>query len=126
MRIEHLLEHLEFHDGDPYAQPLFVDQHGRILRFMLKPGQSVTEHNAPHSPVYIVVLQGHGLFKGGNGQEQQFGPNTLLLFDPAENHSVHALNENLVFIAFLQGIPTTRPGKVGGELGREEAQHKKP
>lgn len=24
-----------FHDNDPFAQPLFVDKNGRILRFML-------------------------------------------------------------------------------------------
>ncbi len=123
MRIEHLLEHLEFHDDDPYAQPLFVDVHGRILRFMLKAGQRITAHNVPHSPFYIVVLQGRGIFQGGDGKEQQFGPNTLLIFDPAESHSVRALDEDLVFIGFLHGIPTTRPGKVGGELGRSEEQH---
>lgn len=122
MRIEHLLEHLEFHDADPYAQPLFVDVNGRILRFMLKPGQRITGHNVPHSPFYIVVLQGQGIFAGGDGKEQQFGPNTLLIFDPAEGHSVRALDEDLIFVGFLHGIPTTRPGKVGGELGREEEQ----
>jgi quercetin dioxygenase-like cupin family protein len=122
MRAEQLLEKLEFHDDDPYAQPLFVDQHGRIIRFMLKPGQSITKHNAPHSPFYLVVLQGQGVFSGGDGQEQQFGPNTLLVFDMAEDHSVRALDENLIFVGFLQGVQTARPGRVGGELGREEEQ----
>jgi len=117
-----LLEHLEFHDNDPYSQPLLVDQHVRILRFMLKPGQSIAEHNVPHSPFYIVVLQGQGVFSGHDGKEQQCGPNTLLVFDPAENHALHALDENLVFIGFLQGVPTTRPDKEGGKLGREEKQ----
>jgi len=126
MRIEHLLEQLEFHDDNPYAQPLFVDLQGRILRFMLKPGQSVTKHNAPHSPLYIVVLQGRGIFRDRDGQEQHFGPDTLLVFDAAENHSVHALDENLIFVSFLHGIPTTRPGKVGGELGREEERQTGP
>lgn len=120
MRIEHLLERLEYHDDNPYAQPLFVDAHGRILRFMLKAGQKITEHNSPHSPFYLVVLQGRGIFSGGDGKEQEFGPNTLLIFDPAENHSIHALNEDLVFIGFLQGVPTARAEKIGGELGREE------
>ena len=120
MRIEYLLENLDFHDGTPYAQPLFVDEHGRILRFMLKPGQSISDHNVPHSPFYIVVLQGQGVFRGRDGKEQQCGPNTLLIFDPAESHSLHALDENLVFVSFLHGVPTTRPGSVGGELGREE------
>jgi hypothetical protein len=59
------------------------------------------------------------MFKGSDGQEQQCGPNTLLIFNPAENHSLRALDENLVFIGILHGVPTARPGKVGGELGRE-------
>lgn len=120
MRTEQLLERLEFHDGNPYAQPLFVDAHGRILRFMLKPGQRIDEHNAPNSPFYAVVLQGRGTFSGGDGVEQEVGPNTLLVFDPGENHTVQALDENLVFVGFLAGVPTAKPGKVGGELGRAQ------
>jgi len=122
MRTEQLLERLEFHNDHAYSEPLFVDMHGRILRFTLKPGQSIAEHNAPHSPFYVVVLQGYGIFSGKEGQEQRVGPNTLLIFEPAENHSIRALEENLVFVGFLQGIPTTRPDRVGGELGRTEAQ----
>jgi quercetin dioxygenase-like cupin family protein len=122
MRTQHLLEQLKFHDDHPNSEPLFVDAHGRILRFTLKPGQSIAEHNAPHSPFYVVVLQGHGLFSGSDGKEVQVAPNTLLIFDPAENHTIRALDENLVFVGFLQGIPTTRPDKVGGELGRAEKQ----
>ena len=122
MLVEHLLEHLEFHDKNPFSQPLFVDDNGRILRFMLKPGQSISDHNVPHSPFYIIVLQGQGMFKGQDGKEQQCGPNTLLIFNVAENHALRALDEDLVFIGFLQGVPTARPGKVGGELGREEGQ----
>ncbi len=120
MRIEHLLENLEYHDDNPYAQPIYVDAHGRILRFTLKAGQTITEHNSPHSPFYLIVLQGQGIFSGGDGKEQQFGPNTLLIFDPAENHAIHAPHENLVFVGFLQGVPTARLGKIGGELGRED------
>jgi quercetin dioxygenase-like cupin family protein len=120
MKTEQLLEHLEFHEDNAYAQPLLVDLQGRIIRFMLKAGQSITEHNVPHSPFYVVVLQGWGLFAGADGKEQKCGPNTLLVFDPAENHSVRALDEDLVFIGILHGIPSTRPGKEGGELGREQ------
>ncbi len=120
MRTEKLLEGLQFHDDHAYSEPLFVDINGRILRFTLKPGQTIAEHNAPHSPFYVVVLHGQGIFSGHDGKEQQVGPNTLLIFDPAENHAIRALNENLVFIGFLQGIPTTRPDRVGGELGRSE------
>jgi quercetin dioxygenase-like cupin family protein len=103
MKSVQLLQDLEFHQSNPYAQPLHVDKTGRALRFMLKAGQNVREHNAPQSPVYIVVLSGHGLFAGADGQEQRFGPNALLIFDPGENHSIRAVDEDLVFVAFLHG-----------------------
>ncbi len=105
MNATQLLEKLEFHDKNPYAEPLLVDEMGRILRFTLRPGQSVREHNAPHSPVYLVVLQGHGMFAGGNGPEQEFGPHSLLTFAAGEEHAIRALDEDLVFVAFLHGAP---------------------
>jgi len=103
MKTIHLLQNLEFHDKDPYAQPLHVAKTGRILRFTLKPGQQVVEHSAPDSPVYLVVLQGRGYFTGDDGQEAQFGPNSLLIFEPGEDHAIRAEDEELVFVAFLQG-----------------------
>lgn len=103
-----LLDNLIFHDKNPYAEPLFVDKTGRILRFTLKPGQSVREHVAPHSPVYIVVLKGTGLFSGGDNLEQRCAPGTLLVFDPGETHAIHADGEELVFVAFLHGAPAAQ------------------
>jgi len=100
-----LNDNLVFHERDPYAEPLFVDKTGRILRFALKPGQSVREHMAPHSPVTIVVLKGNGLFSGGDNREQRFGPGTLLVFDAGEIHAVIAEGEELVFVVFLNGAP---------------------
>ena len=119
MKSANLLENLEFHDPHPYAQPLFVDDQGRIIRFMLKAGQSILEHNVPNSPFYVIILEGHGIFKGADEQEFPVEPNMLLVFDPAENHSVFATDEDLIFIGILHGVPTARTGKVGGELGRE-------
>jgi quercetin dioxygenase-like cupin family protein len=104
MKSINLLEKLEFHDKDPLAQPLHVDRNGRALLFTLKPGQSIREHNAPSSPFFVVILQGKGIFAGGDGIEQTIGPNTLLIFDPGENHFIRALDE-LVFVGFLQGVP---------------------
>lgn len=117
MRTINLLEKLEFHDEHPYAQPLYVDQQGRVIRFMLKPRQTIVEHNAPSSPFYAVVLQGRGLFAGADGVEREFGPNDILIFDKGEAHAVRALDESLVFVGFLHGVEGTRPGKVGGLLG---------
>jgi quercetin dioxygenase-like cupin family protein len=100
-----LIENLEFNDKNPNAQPLFVSHDGRILRFALRPGQIVREHQAPHSPVYVVVLKGQGMFAGADGKEQQFGPNALIIFDAGENHSIRALEEDLIFVTFLHGAP---------------------
>jgi quercetin dioxygenase-like cupin family protein len=105
MQITNLMEQLEFHTPHPYAQPLHVAENGRILRFMLKPGQSIREHNAPHSPFYAVVLSGEGVFAGGDGQEQRVGPGTLLIFAAGESHLVQALDSELVFVGFLHGVP---------------------
>lgn len=122
MRTTNLLANLEFHDSMPYAQPLFVAEHGRILRFMLKPGQRIREHEAGHSPFYVVVLQGRGAFAGGDGEEHEFGPGALLVFEPRERHTVRALDEELVFAGFLNGVEGTRPGRVGGELSDRQRQ----
>ncbi len=118
MKTAQLLDDLEFHDEHPYAQPLFVAETGRVLRFLLKPGQSIYEHNVPGSPFFVVVLRGKGLFAGDDGQEQQFGAGSLLIFEPGETHSVRALDEELVFVGFLHSVPGTRPGHVSGEIAR--------
>ena len=118
MKSKQLLEDLEFHDQQPYAQPILVDKYSRILRWMLKPGQQIEEHNVPESPFYVVVLAGRGVFTGADGQEQEFGPNSLLIFDPAEAHTVRALNEELVFVSFMQSVDTMRSDRTGGEISR--------
>ncbi|MCZ2115448.1 MAG: hypothetical protein LC131_16720 [Anaerolineae bacterium] len=119
MRTINLLENLEFHDTHPYAQPLYVDEHGRVIRFMLKPGQVIDTHNAPSSPFYAVVVKGRGIFVDSDGAEYEFGPDTALIFDVAEDHAVRALDEELVFVGFLHGVEGTRPGKVGGLLAEQ-------
>ncbi len=119
MKSKQLLENLEFHNSEPFAQPLLVDQNSRILRWMLKPGQRIAEHKVPDSPFYVIVLKGRGMFAGSDGQEQEYGPNSLLIFDPDELHSVRAMDEVLVFVSFLQAVDSMRPGRTGGEIGRK-------
>ena len=122
MESRSLLSHLEFHDVDPYAKPLLVNQDVRILNWMLKPGQSTSEHAVPDSPFYVVVIQGRGIFSGGNGIEEEHGPATLLLFERGESHLVRALDEDLIFISFMHGAGVMRPDRTGGVIGREAAQ----
>jgi quercetin dioxygenase-like cupin family protein len=73
MQTVQLLADRVFHDKNANAQPLFVDQQGRILRFTLKPEQSIREHNAPHSPFYGVVLKGEGMFAGVMARNNGWG-----------------------------------------------------
>lgn len=119
MKSQQLLEDLVFHDPMPFAQPLLVNQHSRILRWTLKPGQWIEEHRVPDSPFYLVVLSGRGMFAGRDSQEKEFGPDALLMFEPGEPHTVRALDEPLVFVSFLQGVEGMRPDRTGGVTGRE-------
>lgn len=103
-----LLDTLQFNDNRPIAIPLVVGEGGRVLRFTLKPNQRVAKHRAPHSPVHIVVLRGKGMFAGEDGREVLLEPNALVGFDVGEVHSMRALDEELVFVAFLhkvEGVP---------------------
>lgn len=111
-----LLGGLEFDEERPRAEPLLVRGSGRVLRFALKPYQRVSEHCAPHSPVHIVVLKGHGKFAGADGREELLGPDDLAVFGAGERHTVRALDEALVFVAFLHPVPgvpeSKRPPKT--------------
>ncbi len=104
MQVTSLLENLKFGDKDAHAEPVHVDQKGRAILFTLKPGQAIREHNAPSSPFFVIVLRGRGAFAGGDGIEHTCGPNSLLVFDPGENHAIRALEE-LVFVGILHGAP---------------------
>lgn len=117
MKTMPLLEELEFDNKDAHAQPLFVDRNGRVIRFTLKPGQSIKAHTSPSSPFYIVVLNGKGIFATPTGGEQTLGPNSLAIFDAQETHIVRALDEELVFIGFMRGEPSNVSMRTGGKLG---------
>ena len=119
MKTISLMEDWKFNDKNPNAEPLFVAPDGRILRFALRPGQVVREHSAPHSPVYLVVLKGQGLFAGADGKERRFGPPDLIVFDAGESHSIRAENDELVFVTFLREAPG-----VGQFPSRTAKEHK--
>jgi quercetin dioxygenase-like cupin family protein len=119
MKATNLLQGVQFSEKDAHAEPLYVDKLGRAIRLALKPGQTMREHNAPNSPVYIVVLKGQGMFAGGDGKETRCIPNALLIFDPNENHTIRALDEELIFVGFLHGASSNSSEKRGGKLGRK-------
>ena len=110
MKIVQVLEDLQFNNKNEHghAQALYADKNGRALRFTLTPGQSIKQHNASESPVYIIVLQGRGIFTGDDGQEHQAEANSLIIFNAGETHSGRALDEDLVFVSILHGSPRWR------------------
>ena len=115
-----LLEQLEFHEDEGFAQPLLVTRNQRILRWMLRPGQTIGTHSTPGTPFNAVVLAGEGLFAGADGLEHRVGPGSLVVFDVAEPHSVRALDSGLVFVSFMEGSEVVQPDNPGGLLGRDE------
>ncbi len=117
MQMIDLFHDIEFTPDHPDAQALYVSRTGRVLRWNLKPGQSIKEHSVPDSPFYVVVLQGTGIFTGGDGKEYSIRANNLVVFEPGEKHSIRALDENLVFVGFLEGVPSNTSDKIGGMIG---------
>ncbi len=120
MQTMNLLHGIEFTPDHPDAQALYVSRTGRVLRWNLKPGQRIQAHSVPDSPFYVVVLQGTGMFTGGDGKEYPIRANNLVIFEPGEKHSIRALDENLVFVGFLEGVPSNTSEKIGGMLGHAE------
>lgn len=104
MKSINLLENWQFSDKGPHAEPLHVDRSGRAILFTLLPDQTIRAHNVPSSPFFVIILKGQGIFTGDDGVEQVVGPDTLLVFEPGEQHTVRAV-ENLVFVGFLHGAP---------------------
>ncbi len=109
-----LLDGLVFKEDGPNAQPLVVDESGRVMRFTLKPGQVLKPHRGPKIALLMIVLKGHGLFRGEAEQPLECGPGTMLVFDVEELHGAQALDEELVFLAILRQTPIPQPLPHGG------------
>jgi quercetin dioxygenase-like cupin family protein len=102
MKTLQLFEDLQFREKNAYPQPLNIDASGRVLRFALRPGQTIHEHNPPDAPFYLVVLEGRGAFAGKDGREEEFGAGTLLIFDPGEHHVIRARERDLILLGFMR------------------------
>lgn len=61
MKLVKLLENLKFGNMDPKAEPLYVDKQGGRY-FLLKPGQSLREYNAPGSLFFVGIKHCMTLF----------------------------------------------------------------
>lgn len=107
MRTFELFEGIEFNERNAQAQSLHSNEEGRALRFALLPGQEIKAHEAPHSPVHLIIIQGRGLFTGADGVERECGEGMMVVFDAGETHSVRALDDKLVFIAILKENPAS-------------------
>jgi quercetin dioxygenase-like cupin family protein len=94
-----------FNKDHAIAEPLFVNENNRLLRFALLPGQEIKEHNSPSSPVFIKIIRGRGVFWGEDKKEQELDKDSVIVFKKGEMHGIKALDEELVFIAVLHGAP---------------------
>lgn len=101
MKVVNTLENYVFGEAGPYAQQLNSDQMGKIVRYTLKPGQELDETHAPFLPRYFVVVQGSGMFISEDGSMKECGPGSIILFDPKEENSIKADNEELIVLGFL-------------------------
>jgi len=90
MKAFNLFENLEYDENRPHAEPLFVSDAGRVLRFTFKPGQRIPMADAPSSPMFYLVLKGEAVFTDSSGNEWSYGPNTLVAYEPGETFEVTA------------------------------------
>ena len=123
MRTIELLAGVEFKEKQPHAQSLHSNKEARALRFAFLPGQRIRAHDAPSSPVHLIVLQGKGVFSGRDGVERECGPGMMVVFDAGEIHTVRALDEDLVYVAIYNGVPPKYESEHRRMVEAEEMNH---
>ncbi len=123
MRTIELLAGVEFKEKQPHAQSLHSNLEARALRFAFLPGQRIKTHDAPHSPIHIIILQGKGVFSGRDGVERECGPGMMVVFDTGEIHTVRALDEDLVYVSIYNGVPTKYESEHRRMVEAEEMNH---
>jgi quercetin dioxygenase-like cupin family protein len=102
MKLVRMLEDLTFDEVGLYAQNINTDQVGKIIRYMLKEGQTLEERRPPYVPVYYVVLQGTAhVSKESTGEQTDCGPGTLISFAEKEGYCIQAVKGDLVLVGFL-------------------------
>lgn len=107
MKTFDLFENLEFTERNAHAESLHSNEEGRALRYAFLPEQRIEPHEAPHSPVHIIILQGRGMFAGAGGIERECSQGMMVAFDAGETHTVRALDEKLVYVAIYNENPAS-------------------
>ena len=120
MKVTDLLADLEYHDADVYAQPLYVSREGRVLRFMLKRGQGIRQHNAPSSPFYVVMLKGRGCLRTPMALKSRSAQAHFCFLIRAKTMPFKRWTKNWSSLVFCT-VPGHTGERVGGEMGRQES-----
>lgn len=116
MKVFNLFEKLEFsHDENAHAEPLVVSDSGRVLRFTIRPGQTIPKADAPSSPMFFIVLRGQVVFADGSRREQSYGPNTLVAYEPGETFQLRAGGEETVLVAVMRETEMARRASARDE-----------
>ena len=105
MRTIDLFEDVIFSERKAHAESLHSNEEGRALRFAFLPDQKIESHEAPHSPIHLVIIQGRGMFAGADGVERECSEGMMVIFDSGEKHTVRALDEKLVYVAIYKESP---------------------
>jgi hypothetical protein len=69
MKTFNLFDSLEYSEDQvrAHAEPLFVSDAGRVLRFTFKPGQRIPEADAQSSTMLYLILKGQAVFSDEAG-----------------------------------------------------------
>lgn len=78
----------------------------RLVAFRIAPGQAVPAHTNP-STVVLTVVAGSGFVSGGDG-ERAVRAGDVAAYEPNEEHSMRAVDEELVLLATIAPRPGAR------------------
>ena len=96
---------IHFSDDKMQKISVFDSQKYFCDLYCLKPGQDQRIHSHAESDKIYFVLRGKGTFHIG-GQEQELGPDEIVVARPGEPHGVrNATNEDLVLLVFMTPRP---------------------
>ena len=123
MRTIELLKGVEFDERNPHAQLLHGNEEGRVFRFAFLPGQSLEPHQAPSSPIHLIIIKGKGVFTGDDGIERECSEGMMVAFDAGETHSVRALDEELILVSVFKETPGPHESEYRKKVEAERELH---